>query len=72
MDVPIHFPNAIEEFQALIEELKNHTLMTTECLEERMAIQTKAMVDKVKEMAEKLKPWPIKPRRDGRTYQNKN
>ena len=28
-DVPIHFPNAIEEFQALIEEIRNQSLMTT-------------------------------------------
>ena len=62
VDVPIHFPNAIDEFQVLIEELKNHILMTTQCLEERMAIQTKAMANKVKEMVEKLKPWLIKPR----------
>ena len=29
VDVPINFPNAIKQFQALIEELKNHKSMTT-------------------------------------------
>ena len=28
-DVPIHFLNPIEEFQALIEEMRNQSLMTT-------------------------------------------
>ena len=55
MDAPIHFPNAIEKFKALIEELKNHNLVATQHFKERMATQTKALVNQVKIMAEKTK-----------------
>ena len=41
IDVSINFLNDIEEFQALIQELKNQSLMTARRLEERMATQTK-------------------------------
>ena len=54
-DVTIHFPNVIEEFQALIEEMRNQSLMTTQRLEERMATQTKAMADQVRPMDEQTK-----------------
>ena len=37
VDVPIHFPNITVEFQDLIEEMKNQSLMTTRRLEERIA-----------------------------------
>ena len=37
VDVPIHFPNSIEQFQALIEELKIQNLVTIQRLKERMA-----------------------------------
>ena len=55
VDAPIHFPNVIEKFQALIEELKNHNLVATQHFEERMAAQTKALANQVKIMAEKTK-----------------
>ena len=54
-DVPIHFLNSIEEFQALINEMRNLCLMTTRCLEERMSTQTKAMSAQVRAMAEQTK-----------------
>ena len=47
VDAPIHFPNAIREFQALIEELKNQSVMIAQRLDERMAKQIKAMADQV-------------------------
>ena len=54
MDVPIHIPNVVE-FQALIDELKNHNSLDAQCFEERMATQTKILADQVKFMAEKTK-----------------
>ena len=55
VDVLIYFPNAIEKFKALIEELKNQNLVITHRLEERMAPKTKALADQDKIMAEKTK-----------------
>ena len=55
MDVPIHFPNAIEKFQVLIEEPKNRNLVNTQHLEEIMTSQTMALANQVKIMVEKTK-----------------
>ena len=55
VDVPINFPNDIEEFKALIGEMKNQSLMITQRLEGRMATQTKAMADQVKTLDEQTK-----------------
>ena len=55
VDAPIHFPNAIREFQALIEELKSQSVMIAQRLDERMAKQTKAMADQVNVMVEQTK-----------------
>ena len=54
MDVPIHFPKAIE-FQALIEKLKNRNLVAAQYFEERIVAQTNFLVDQVKIMAKKTK-----------------
>ena len=53
VDVSIHFPNAIEKFQALIEEIKIQNLVTTQCLEKIVTAQTKALADQVKILVEK-------------------
>ena len=55
MDIHIHFPNAIEKFQALIEELKIQNLVTTQRLKEIMVVQTKTLVEQVKIIAKKTK-----------------
>ena len=48
-------PNTIEEFQALIEELKNQSLMTAQHLEERMTTQAKVMVNQVRAIVEQTR-----------------
>ena len=37
VDVPIHLANTFDDFQALIEELKNKNLTVTQCLKAQMA-----------------------------------
>ena len=43
-----HFSNTFDDFQALIEELKNQSLISSQLLEAQMTKQAKAMVEKLK------------------------